>query len=76
MPSLNNHPCGGCLHFDRITPKGNHGRCAVQSVYPYKEQAGQAFPAGVKRAEPGALAKPVIVTRAQIVEGCAKYRSK
>ena len=74
MSKLNSNPCGGCVNFDRITPKGNHGRCAVQSIYPSHEQAGQVFPPGVKRAAPGELAKPVIVSLTQIESGCAKYR--
>lgn len=76
MPNLNDNPCGGCVNFDRISSKSNHGRCAIQSVYPYTEQPGQSFPAGAKRAAPGALAKPVIVTKLQVVGSCTKYRAK
>lgn len=73
---MNDKPCGSCVNFDRVSVRSSHGRCAVQSVYPYKEQPGQSFPVGVKRAAPGVLAKPVIVTKLQIVGNCAKYRSK
>ena len=74
MPNLNDKACGTCVNYDRVSPKSSHGRCAVQSVYPSKEQPGQSFPAGVKRAAPGNLAKPVIVTVLQVVGNCTKYR--
>ena len=74
MPNMNDKACGTCVNFDGVTTKSNHGRCAVQSVYPTKEQPGQTFPAGVKRAAPGELAKPVIVTRLEVVGNCTKYR--
>lgn len=74
MANLNDKPCGGCLHFDRISIKSSHGRCAVRSVYPTTEQPGQSFPAGVSRAPLGTLAKPVIVNVTEIVTNCTKRR--
>lgn len=76
MSNLNDKPCGGCVHFTPVQANANHGRCATKSVYPNKEQPGQSFPDNVKRAAPGELAKPYIVTRMQVVGNCSKYRSK
>jgi hypothetical protein len=50
------------------------GWCAVKSVYPFKEGPGQVFPPNVARVEDPAMpAKPHIVQRGQVVEGCSKY---
>jgi hypothetical protein len=75
---LNDKPCGKCKNFDRIifgndTRKSRHGWCAVNSVYPFKEQAGQTFPRGVKRAAKGALAAPTIVATTETVTGCSRF---
>ena len=72
-------PCETCQHYDPIlrgTTAGRHGRCAVKSTYPNKEQKGQVFPPGVRREEPGVLAKPEIVVGAGIVPACNLYRAK
>jgi hypothetical protein len=72
-------PCNTCQHYDPIirgTKEGRHGRCAAKSTYPAKEQRGQVFPQGVKRAAPGELAKPVIVLGTGIVKECTVYRAK
>lgn len=72
-------PCSTCQHYDPIlrgTNEGRHGRCAVKSTYPAKEQSGQVFPSGVKREAPGVLAKPVIVTGDGIESACTLYRVK
>lgn len=73
-------PCKKCQHYDPIL-KGKdkttrHGRCAVQSIYPNKEQPGQTFPPGVRRAAPGALAKPLIVVGSETVRHCTLFRGK
>jgi len=78
---MNTKPCSSCFYFDRIifgdgTRKPRHGWCAIKSIYPHKEQEGQVFPAGVKRAAPGALASPVIVTIDEVVPHCPSYRSR
>ena len=77
--ATNDKPCSTCFHFDRIifgndTRRTRHGWCAVQSVYPNKEQHGQIFPRGVARAASGALASPVIMQAAEVVTGCSRYR--
>lgn len=73
-------PCKTCQHYDPIKKGKNkearHGWCSIQSLYPAKEQPGQTFPAGVKRARPGELAKPVIVTGTGVVSHCMLYRRK
>jgi hypothetical protein len=52
-----------CRNYDPImTGAGKESRrgwCAALSVYPFKEQPGQIFPAGVKRAVQGQLASSV-----------------
>jgi hypothetical protein len=72
-------PCQDCQNYDPILRGGGptkHGRCAVKSVYPNKEQPGQIFPVGVARVEPGELAKPVIVVGREVVTGCTQFRTK
>lgn len=72
-------PCNTCQHYDPIIrgkDEGRHGRCAVKSTYPAKEQSGQVFPAGVKREAPGVLAKPVIVVGDEVERACTVYRIK
>lgn len=72
-------PCDTCQHYDPIlrgSAPGRHGRCAVKSTYPFKEQKGQVFPPGVKREAPGVLAKPEIVVGSDIVPACTLYRAK
>lgn len=78
--ALNVRPCVTCAHFDRIifgdgTRKTRHGWCAVTSLYPYKEQEGQIFPPGVKRAPKGSLALPVIVAAEETVVNCPNFRA-
>lgn len=78
---MSDKPCNTCRNFDPIV-KGDgkvptrHGWCAVQSVYPAAEMPGQTFPPGVKRAEPGELAKPHIVEAKGIIPACALRRDK
>ena len=72
-------PCNTCQNYDPIirgTKEGRHGRCAVKSTYPAHEQKGQVFPPGVARAEPGELAKPVIVVGTEVMKACGVYRIK
>lgn len=72
-------PCESCFHYDpiiRATRVGRHGRCAIKSTYPAQQEAGQIFPAGVKRAAPGEPAKPVIVVGKDTVTECGLYRAK
>lgn len=72
-------PCQECQNYDPIirgVKEGRHGRCAAQSTYPAAEQKGQVFPPGVARAEPGELAKPVIVVGTETVRGCNLFRAK
>jgi len=78
---MNNNPCGNCIHFDEIVlgdgrRKGRQGWCAVKSLYPHQELAGQSFPKGVKRGPPGERGKPVIVTRLAIVDNCATFKAR
>lgn len=78
---MNDKPCNTCANFDPIK-KGDgsrltrHGWCSVQSVYPAREAPGQTFPPGVKRVEPGELAKPMIVEAKGIVAFCTLYKEK
>lgn len=73
-------PCIECNYYDPIMVRNNvparHGRCAFKSVYPAAEEAGQTFPPGVKRAEPGELAKPVIVVGKTVEKTCQDFRIK
>ena len=72
-------PCKECQNYDPLLRLGSptrQGRCAVQSVYPNKEQPGQIFPVGVARVARGELAKPVIVVGSEIVKGCTQFRTK
>ena len=72
------NPCAECAHYDPIlrgTHEARHGRCAVKSIYPTREQAGQSFPPGVKRAVAGALAEPVIVIGVETVKTCMVFRA-
>lgn len=72
-------PCETCAYYDPImrgTREGRHGRCAEKSVYPYAEERGQVFPPGVKRAELGERARPVIVMGKETVVSCGTYRAK
>ena len=81
--ALNEHPCVECMHYDVIKPgnvekklaPGQHGWCAVKSVYPYKEQEGQTFPPGVRRAAPGMFPLPVIVVGTEVVGHCTDFRA-
>jgi hypothetical protein len=78
---MSDKPCASCVHYDPIVIGGNrkegrHGWCAVQSVYPAAEHPGQTFPDGVRRARPGELAKPHIVTGAGVVPLCVLRRDK
>lgn len=74
-------PCDTCRNFDPIV-KGDgkvttrHGWCAAKSEYPAVEMPGQVFPPGVKRVQPGELAKPCIVGTKEIVPACALRRDK
>lgn len=79
--SLNNNACSACTNFDRIvrgdgTRAVRHGWCAATSVYPHKEQEGQIFPPGVRRAGPDQLAVPTIVTDDSVVTTCGNFRGK
>lgn len=73
-------PCNQCSHYDPILKgkgkQGRHGRCAVRSTYPAIEQRGQVFPPGVKREEPGILAKPYIVKGADVNVPCTLFKIK
>lgn len=73
-------PCKNCQYYDPIKKgkdkEARHGWCAAQSTYPATEQPGQTFPPGVKRAEPGELATPVIVVGKDAVKHCTLFRSK
>ena len=72
-------PCETCLYYDPIIRgmrPGRHGRCAMKSTYPAAQQPGQVFPPGVKRAEPGELAKPLIVVGKEVASNCSVYRAK
>lgn len=76
--AMNDKPCQDCKHYDVIargdgTKKGRQGWCAVKSVYHHQEQPGQLFPLGVKRAAPGELAQPVIVTGSEIQPLCTQF---
>ena len=80
---MNDNPCGTCVHYDSILVGGGkkqrvarHGWCAIKSIYPAEEQPGQVFPDGVKRAAPGELASPHIVTAKGIVPMCVQRRDK
>ena len=72
-------PCKKCFNYDPII-KGKkevrHGWCAAQSIYPAQEQAGQTFPAGVRRATPDERAKPLIVIGNDVVKHCQLFRGK
>lgn len=72
-------PCIDCRNYDGIK-KGladtRRGWCTVQSVYPAKEQVGQVFPPGVRRAEPGQLAQPFVVVGSETVRNCETFRSR
>jgi hypothetical protein len=48
----------------------------VKSIYPSIEQPGRAFPSGVKRADPGELAKPEIVVGSEIIKTCNLFRAR
>ncbi len=73
-------PCKKCQHYDPIKKgkdkEARHGWCSIQSLYPAREQSGQVFPPGVRRAQPGELAKPVIVIGNDVVKHCTLFRSK
>ena len=78
-------PCSTCRNSDPIRngldAKGRvqfavRGWCSVKSAYPFQEQPGQIFPAGVARVAPGELARPVIVREDEVVPGCALYQPK
>lgn len=80
---FNDKPCDTCDYFDPVlrgTNKGvrstKWGWCAKNSVYPTRENPGQVFPAGVKRAAVGERAKPVIVKVGQVVTQCTLYSIK
>lgn len=72
--------CNTCMNYDPIIrgkgKLGKHGRCIPQSVYPAVEQRGQAFPEGCQRAESGELARPHIVTGAEVVPSCNLYKER
>ncbi len=75
---MNASPCGLCMNFDPIYVGGKlkrHGRCAVKSHYPAQEGPGQLFPPGVRRVEPGQLAKPHIVAKDEVVSACGQFRA-
>jgi len=77
MQTLNSLPCGQCAFFDGTTmPRPGKtsrlGWCAATSVYPAEDPVGRPAPRGVKRAAPGELPKPVVVTRQQVLPGCNK----
>jgi len=79
--TVNDKPCQSCAHYDRIvlgdgTKQGRHGWCAIRSIYPAKEGSGQVFPMNVKRAGPGVLASPFIVTGAETVTSCTTFHAK
>lgn len=73
-------PCKKCQHYDVIKKgkdkEARHGWCAVQSLYPAKEQPGQTFPPNIQRVKPGELAKPFIVIGSECVKHCTRFRSK
>jgi len=86
MPTaINDKPCDTCEHFDPVM-RGQAGKggvrettwgwCASRSIYPTREGPGQRFPAGVKRAEEGELAKPIIIRKKQVVSNCRLYTAK
>lgn len=79
--TLNDKPCNQCQNYDSISKgagarQGRHGWCTVKSLYPYQENEGQAFPNGVKRADPGVRSKPHIVVGTETQRNCAEFRAK
>lgn len=73
--------CKNCRHYDPIrsgqTKNPQHGWCSVKSVYPFKEEIGQVFPPGVKRASaPEELAKPEIVEGNKVLPNCILVKAK
>lgn len=80
---MNKLKCSSCVHFDEQYKFVNgrrvplwYGLCAKRTVYPAKEQDGQVFPEGVKRAEEGQLAQPAIVQPGAVIPGCLDAMQK
>lgn len=77
----NSVKCKDCQHYDVIrsgqTKNPQHGWCSVKSLYPFKEETGQVFPAGVRRVESAEMvAKPVIVEGNKVVSTCIQVKAK
>lgn len=82
---FNDKPCDTCEHYDPVMrgrsaggglKETNWAWCAKRSKYPSKEGPGQKFPAGVERAEAGAMAEPCIVRKGQVVTNCRTYAER
>jgi hypothetical protein len=71
---MNSLPCGKCKYYDPILSHEEKDSgmawCSMRSKYPHKEGPGQFFPAGVERVEEGVLAKPFIVKKTEVKDGC------
>lgn len=79
--AINSKPCKDCANYAPIKvgdgkKQARRGWCSVKSVYPAQEQPGQIFPPGVRRAQPGELAKPVIVVGNEVQSHCDQFREK
>lgn len=73
--------CSSCKFFDPIRSgklkKVQYGWCAARSIYPYKEEKGQSFPPGVRRADSAETpATPYIVEGNQILAFCIQVKAK
>lgn len=76
---MNKLPCENCRHFDQKYRMASgklialpYGWCAAQSVYPADARA----PEGAKLASAGAMAKPVIVKKLDVVSACIQVQAK
>ena len=72
---MNTVKCKDCRFYDAIrsakSKNPQHGWCTIKSTYPHKEELGQVFPPGVKRAAtPDSPAKPEIVAGDSRIETC------
>lgn len=79
--AVNSNPCNQCSNYDPIKlgdgkKQARHGWCAVKSIYPIKEEPGQIFPVGVKRAAPGEHPQPHIVVGTEVQSHCDQFLAK
>lgn len=79
---MNKVKCKDCRHYDVIrsgkSKNPQHGWCAINSIYPMKEElGGPTFPPGVRRMTSiDSPAKPRVVEGEGVVSNCAKVSSK